>query len=407
MPFLTELLGKRVLDSDEQPVGKLSDVVVAAGGEPYPLIAGIVIEGSQGTYFAKWSQVERMDGFCLLNIPLAQLSEYRPRDTDILLRKDVLDKQIVDIHDYRVVRVNDVSLAPVRDGLRLIGVDAGMRGVFRRMGLEKVAERLARLARVRFHTDLIGWGDVETLQSGGGAIRLKVPIDKMAKLHPADIADIVAQLDPVERTEVMEQLDVETAAEALAEAEPELQVSILESLEDKRASDILEEMEPDEAADLLADLPADRSEELLSLMEAEDAADVKELLAYDEMTAGGMMTTEYIALPPHLTAQEAIEELRRLAADAETVYYVYIVNEEEQLLGVVSLREIIVAVPQTRIEEFMETNVVRLHVEDRPAEVAQMIRKYGLIALPVVDDFDRMQGIVTFDDVLDLLLPED
>jgi Mg2+ transporter MgtE len=290
----------------------------------------------------------------------------------------------------------------------VVGVDASLRATLRRLGsLSRPFEAAARLIHRPLRSNLIAWDDVQTLEPGtaGGRIRLKVSHDKIARLHPADIADIVEQLSPQQGAEVIEALDTETAADAMAEAEPEVQVQIMQQLDDETATDILEEMEPDEAADLLDDLPDVRSDELLEQMEPEEAEDVKELMAYDEDTAGGLMTTEFVAIKANLTCEETINRLRELAPKAETIYYVYVVDEEDRLVGVLSLRDLVIAPPETHISDIMVHNVIHVYVEDHADEVAQVIGRYNLLAVPVVGADERLLGIITVDDTMERLLP--
>lgn len=228
----------------------------------------------------------------------------------------------------------------------------------------------------------------------------------LATLHPADLAELLEELEPAERAAVVHLLSDETAAETISELEVEDQAEILESLGSERAGDILDEMSADDVADLVGELSQSRADELLDLMEPEDATEVRELLEYGEDTAGGIMTTEYVALPGSLTAQQSIDELRRLAPDAESAYYVYVVNEKEQLLGVLSLRELIVSAPDRPIQEIMRKSIVSVHVNDDQEEVARVVRKYNLMAVPVVDREEVLCGIITVDDVLDVIEEE-
>jgi magnesium transporter len=229
----------------------------------------------------------------------------------------------------------------------------------------------------------------------------------LQKLHPADLADIVEGLDREERNVLFSSLDSEKAAETIGEVDQEeLQASIIANLEPEKASDILEEMPPDDAADLLADLPVATAEDLLDRMEDEDAADVKELMQYPEDSAGGLMTTEYISLLESLTAEEAIEELRQQAPEAETIYYLYVVDSEEHLMGVLSLRQLIIAPKQRPIREILKRDPALVLIGDKQEKVAEVIDKYDLLAIPVVDDQNRLQGIVTVDDVMDLLMED-
>jgi len=232
-----------------------------------------------------------------------------------------------------------------------------------------------------------------------------VPHAKLALLHPADIADIVEEMTADERVAVFEQLDAETAAEALAEVEPEMQAAIVSDLDEERAADILEEMDPDEAADLLQDLPEERREELVELMEKEEKQDVEELLTYAEDSAGGIMTTDYVALAGGLTAAQAIDELRVRKPDPQLTYYLYVVDDEGRLEGVISLRDLVVAPPETKLTAAMDPHVLKVEAETPKEEVASLIAKYDLLALPVVDARRKLLGTVTVDDVVELMLP--
>jgi Mg2+ transporter MgtE len=282
-----------------------------------------------------------------------------------------------------------------------------MRGLLRRLGIEKFAEKVGKVINRPPQSTIIAWADVETFEKEAGRLRLSVPLDELSKLHPADLAKIVNELDPAQRTEVFETLDLETAAQTLPEAHPDIQADIIESLNDERAADILEEMEPDEAADVLQDLSPDRRQDLLEEMEDEEAEDVKELLEYDEETAGGLMTNEFVSVTRQMTAQETIDLLRELEPDTETIYYVYVVDEDGGLVGVISLRDLIVARPDVKVEQFMVKNVISVRVDGTVEEIAKTMGDYNLLALPVVDEEGRLEGIITVDDALQRILPED
>jgi Mg2+ transporter MgtE len=255
---------------------------------------------------------------------------------------------------------------------------------------------------------VIPWQFVDLLETDPARrVKLKIAYKGLAQLHPADIADIVEDLAPAERESVFETIDEEVAAEALEEIEPDIQVSIVESLDKDRAADILEEMDPDDAADILGDLEPEQARDLLARMEAEDAEDVRELLTYPDDTAGGLMTTDLVAVPPTVTAQEAIGLVRQQAAEMDNVYQVYVVDSEEHLLGDLSLRELIVAHPDTAIGRVMHRELIRGRLDDDADEIARIIAKYNLLSLPIVDDSGRLKGIVTVDDAMDVILPDD
>lgn len=407
--YLSFVLGQSIKDPQGDELGKLEDLV-ASPGPHLPVISAVVVRiGRHDVRNVAWNsfhydaEAERFS----LRVPVDNVEDYRIGDEDLLLKTNVMDKQIVDVHDYRVVRVNDVRIEPSAGRLYLVGVDTGMRGLVRRMGLMHVSDKLAKIIKVKPGSHVIAWHDVEAFERGVGRLKLKVSAERLSALHPSDIARIVNELDPDQRAEVMESLDVETAAEVLTEAHPDVQASIVESLEDELAADILEEMEPDEAADVLGDVSAEKREDILEEMEPEDAEDVKELLAYEDNTAGGLMTTEYVAISKDMTAQQTIERIRELEPSAETVYYIYVVDSSEHLVGVISLRDLIVAQPSTVVEEFMVSKVVHVHPDAPVEEIAQTLSDYNLLALPVVDEESRLQGIITVDDALEEILPED
>ena len=422
MKYLTQILNKNVIGVDGQVVGRVLDAVAVMGGR-LPEVKAILIRAGKSEICIPYSQVEfdddpagpngsgQIQSDIRLLSPLSDIVPFRPKDEDLRLRQDMLDKQIVDVHDYRVVRVSDVRLAQCGNEYCVVGVDASLRATIRRMGspISKPVEALAKLIRKPLRSNLIAWDDVQTLEPGtaGGRIRLRVSHDKIARLHPADIADIVEQLSPQDRAEVIDSLDTETVADAMAEVEPDVQKQIMEQLSEEQASDILEQMEPDDAADVLDLLSNSKSEDLIEGMEPEEAEAVERLMAYHEDTAGGLMTTEFVAIHDNLTCEETIERLRELAPRAETIYYVYVVDAEERLVGVLSLRDLVISPPPTCVKDIMVRNVIHVYEEDHADEVAQIIGRYNLFAVPVVNDSEQLLGIVTVDDTLERLLPPD
>ena len=279
--------------------------------------------------------------------------------------------------------------------------------------LESFGKWIARLVRRELPMALVSWDVVQQFSPPAGdrpaaedAVHLRISGSRIAKLHPADIADIVEELGAKERSAVFNSLTEEIAADTLEQMELDDQVSVIEHMDDDRASEILQEMPPDEVADILAELPDERAQVLLRLMEREEAADVRELLAYGEDTAGGLMTTELVTVAETFTAEQCIDELRRLEPDAESIYYVFVVDAEEHLRGVLSLRDLIVAPPQTPISDIMIRDVVTVRPADSKGEVAAVLTKYNLMGVPVVDDDFRLQGLVTVDDALDAVLPD-
>ncbi|NTU65112.1 MAG: magnesium transporter [Chloroflexi bacterium] len=403
MPYVSELLGKPVADVDGVRIGHLDDLIAIMRGDvPHPVVTAIVVKRSRGNLIVPMSDVVVLVAPA---IPLTRLIKdiepYQPGERDVYLVRDVLDKQIIDTNGVRVVRVNDLELTRVNSDFYVANVDISGLGLMRRLGMAKVVQRFQRKGGT---TGTISWDEIELL-SADQPMRLRVSSDRITELHPADLAEIISDLTRSESDKLLESLDIETVAETLEEVEPEFQAALVETMPDERVADVLEEMSPDAAADLLAELPEGRSEDLLNLMEKEDAADVRKLLSYPIDTAGGLMTTEYVAIRPDLTAEQAIAVLREEAAEAETIYYVYVTDEQGRLMGIFSLRELVIAQPHTPITDFMHRRVVTVNVTDSQDDVAHVVSKYNLLAVPVVDEQRRLHGIVTADDALDKIIP--
>ena len=403
MAYLSEIIGRLVTDLDGMPVGKLKDVVIRPWAEfPHPLIEAVKVEIKAGDshFFPIAAVAALLTPVILLKYRADEIPAFEPKNDDVLLSRDVLDKQIIDTNGARVVRVNDVELVRVNGTIYISNVDVSWLGILRRLGLVGLAHMLAGYSRQKG----ISWEDVELMRRDQ-SMQLRVPAEKLHDLHPADLADIVSDLNKLESGQLLDTLDVKHLADTLEEVEPEFQVELVEHMTDEKVADVLEEMEPDEAADLLGDLPRGRKEDLLALMEKDDADDVRKLLAYPEESAGGIMTTEYASIHPDLTAMDALRVLRGMADQVETMFYVYVTDEEEHLIGAFSLNNLIFASPDKKVSDFMTTRIITVNLTDDQEIVAQTVAKYDLIAIPVVDDQNRLQGIVTADDALDKIIP--
>jgi len=405
MLYLSQAIGRPVRDRNDEPIGKVADLIVAVG-ERYPPVTGLVVATDRRKIFLPWSAVTSLDATgAQLRTTTLDLAKFRQRPDEILLRADLMDKQIVDIDGRKVVRVNDLRLDEVEGSLRLVAVDVGAGGLLRRLGVESPYRTLARNLRLPVPERYIDWEDVDPVETSIASVKLRVPHAGLAQLHPADLASILDQLAPRDRAGVLASLDDEAVADAIEEMEPDTQVEVLEDLTPARAADILEEMSPDDAADLVADLDQETRDEILAHMEPDEVDEVQELLGYPEDSAGGIMTTEYIALDDHLSAAEAIDRLRELEPDAETIYYVYVTDDDGRLAGVLSLRDLIVAPPGRPLHEFMLREPIAVGVLADQDEVAEVVAHYNLLAVPVVDDDGRLAGIVTVDDAIDTVIP--
>lgn len=403
--FVSEVHRMPVLDQAGEEIGRLRDITIGHD-DPYPSVRALVVGSGRSTYLLSWEKINIFNKRVISATVLR--SEIQPSEivpSDILICRDLLDKQIVDINGAKLVRVNDLKLGDVNGSLCLIAADIGLRGILRRLGLESKGERLLALFRYRLLNALIGWHYLQPLEPKLSRLTLTVSRQKISRMHPADLAQIISEVSQKERSAIFGSLDVATAAEALHELDPSVQQDILDDLSNEQASDILEQMPPDEAADVLGDLSEDRARELIKLMEREEAEDVQELLEHEEDTAGGLMTTEYLSFPPDMTVDDAIRELRLEAPDVETVYYLYVTDEQERLLGVLSLKDLILARPEKQLQDIMRSPVKTLSLETEQKDVAEFVSKYNLLAVPVVDEDQILRGIVTVDDVVDFLLP--
>ncbi len=410
MPLLFSTLRRcPVLDAEDQLVGQLKDLILLPL-ETLPWVTKLVVlTPEKEELILTWetvARIEREPAAIHLAQKIGALQSLPPRPEEMELVKTLLDRKVVDTKRRKVIRVNDLEFQEAQGRLLLVAVEAGLRSLLRYLGSEVLAQRIARLFGMPLDRETILWEVVEPVEIEPTKTKRRSTYAKLAKLHPADIADIIEELNPSERTAVLAALDQETAAETLTETEPEVQASMVQMMESEQAADILEQMEPDEAADILSDLPEAKAQELLETMEEEEAQDVVELLTHEEDTAGGLMTTQAFRLPSHLTAAEAIGRLRSAeGAEAETTSYIYVTDDLDRLLGVLSLRELILADPGKRLDEIMEQQVISLRPETGLREVAEIFTKYNLTALPVLDEGRELKGIITVDDVLNRILP--
>ena len=319
----------------------------------------------------------------------------------------MLDKQIVDVDGRKVVRINDIEVANTGGRLRVVAADVGIAGLLRRLGLRSFGKRwLSRVQNVP--RSMIAWDSVAPIRDVNPShVRLSVKESRLARLHPSELAEIIGDLSSREALAVVGQLDDETAADAFEHLDAETRKSLIEDIGTERAADIIEEMDADDAADLLAELPEEQQTELLAEMNAYTAGELRELVKYPEDTAGGMMTTDYVWIYPHRTTEATIRKIREIAPASEFIYYLYVVDQEDHLLGALSLRSLLLALPTAFIDRIMETDLVTVAPDAPAVDVASTIAKYDLLAVPVVDDTGKMLGIVTVDDAIDAIMPDE
>ena len=408
---LSELLGATVYDLSGAASGRVREVALAPQ-EDRARVASLIVKTSTGKRVLPLASVSTINGGIRAATVMTEWQLANGTEGLFLLERDLLDQQVIDTNGRKVVRVNDVDLqieaqreagkaAPV---LRVYSVDVGARGAVRRL-LRGLAPRAAlQLLLERIPPRAIPWNFVDVIETDPARrVKLKISHDRLAKLHPADIADIVEELAPDEREAVFETLDDETAAEALEEVEPKVQKLIVESLDSEKAADIVEEMDPDAAADLLADLPEERTEQILVQMEPEERKDVVELLEHKEETAAGLMTTDFLALPVRATVQDTVDSMRHFEGGVESVSTVYLVDSQGTLAGAVPLSKIVLAEPATPMLSLVQEPLVLSHEGQDEIEVAELFDKYNLLTLPVVDEHNKLTGVITSDDVISML----
>jgi len=407
VPYLSTMLGKRIRDTNGILMGRLEDVVVETVAK-FPIVKGIEAKTGRGhgrrRFYIPWSNIKEWREECVVVDDRQESAG--PGTEDIFLARDLLDKQMVDMNGYKIVRVSDIRLAWSGQQMRVIGADVGLLAILRRLGLGSVAERLRDLQGAAVKERIIPWNLVSPVGPMPYDVKLKVPYREFLEIHPSDIADIIEQLDVDQRAKVLALVDDPKAAEVLPQILPTIRSSVAEAMDDERLSDLLEIMPPDEAADILGSLPRQKAQVLLSLMGIEEASVVTELLGYDPSTAGGRMTTEFVATPDYMTASQTIELLRERGQEAETIYYIYVVDGEGHLSGVLSLRDLLRAPSDQVVGRLMMHDVITTDVDDDQEQVADKLARYNLLALPVMDHDHVLKGIVTVDDAIDVIKEE-
>jgi CBS domain-containing protein/sporulation protein YlmC with PRC-barrel domain len=402
--YLSALLRYGVYDAEGRYVGRLDDVLVDPHVK-FPVVTRIAIKpkGEGRVLYVPWSDIRSASQEGMRLAP-GYTSAEEPEPKEMHLQREVMDRQIVDVSGKRVVRVHDLKLGAVGNHVLLTHADVGGRGILRRLGWEHFTVGLLRTLHIHVGERLIAWEHVQA-PTPGGELHVDHARDALKRMHPADLADIAEELSAPERAKFLGAMDEETAADAMQEMEPEALVATVGELSDEEASELIDEMDPDAGADLLADLPEERAEKLLSMMEPEEAADLRKLLSYAEDTAGGLMTTDQVSVPNGITVREALDLVREEAREIDPLYYVHVVDNSNRLMGVFSLRDLIIADPDAIVDTLMQREVARVHLHTNQEDIARLVARYNLLAVPVVDEDGRLHGIVTADDAIDAVIP--
>ena len=408
MLFVSQLMNIPVKARDGSTIGEVSDIVVRIDDRSYPPIAGIVVRDHRRAMFIPATEIVGVshDAVSLDTMQL-NLQHFTRRDGEVLLNKDVLDHQIIDINGRRIVRVNDVQLARIDADYCVVGVDVSPQALLRRLAPRAAARHIVG-------RQVISWADAQYLASAA-PVQLKVSYNRLNEMSAVDLARIVDALSLRESAEIVAALDDETAAETLEEVSDERMADLLEDMDQERAADILEEMTPSAAADVLEDLDADVAEQLLARMEPEEAEDVKELLAYDGDSVGRSMTTDLVIAFPDDRVADVINGMRMRDELPDPLTEIYVVEHEDQdhgmellgqrLIGIVRIPKLLVTAGDIPLRDILE-EVPTIHVDDPSENAARVLGEYNLTAVPVVDSDGMLIGAVSVDDALAVLLPD-
>jgi CBS domain-containing protein len=404
--FFSEVFGRTVLDSGDRRIARLIDLKVRLG-EPFPQVTSIVLRTSRRgrAIDLAWEETEGLNEGPIRLKPGAEdrIKVFEVESADLLLRADLLDKQVVDTSGAKVERVNDIHLLVVDHELRLVHIDFGARGLLRRLGWLRPVDSVTRwLFAYSLPEKLISWKYIQPLAADPkNRLKLNVTQRKLQEMHPSELADILEELDRAHRSSIFHSLDLETAAETFQEVDPKIQLSLIEMTSEERASDILEQMEPDEAKDFLAELPEEKKQQLIRRLDRSLRQDVEELLRYKDGTAGSIMTKDFLALPREATIALAIEAFKKVVHPLESIAYIYVTGEAGRLLGVITLRHLVICDKQRTLESLMNPHVISVGIEDDLDKVADLFNKYKFLALPVVDPDSVIQGIITLQDIVE------
>jgi sporulation protein YlmC with PRC-barrel domain len=404
---LTALLGTPVTDSQGHLRGRLKDVAVATGPDAGK-VAGLVLKTRSGLAIVPSQDVMETPAGTLELRSSGAMVPLQDQGNYLYLQQDLVDRQIIDINGRKVVRVNDVDLEWMGHGgahlLRVAEVEIGLRGAFRRVFKGVLPRATLEAISRKFPARVIPWHFVDVIEvDPARRVKLRIAHERLADMHPSELADILEDLAPAEREAVFASLDEEVAADALEEVEPKLQKALLERLDEEKIADIVEEMDPGAAADLLAELPEDQSDAILEEMEPEERQEVEELLEFDEDSAAGCMTTDFVYLGMQSTVAQAVQALRSFDGDPETVTEIYLLDEKRVLHGAIPLARLVMAQPEARLSVLTEPRVLSCPADMNQNELAELFDKYNLHALPVVDAQGRMVGVVQADQVISFL----
>jgi len=409
--YLSQILGMKIYSRDNEVIGKVLDLLVFSDpfitDEPSRPSVVAVKTGSklQPVYYSFSNfEIGRHKNAIVIRCSKKQYIEDEEISKYLPLKENILDQQIVDINGRKLVRVNDLRFASIPSGTYVVAVDVGAEGLLRRLGVAESVKLIASLVRMHVPSKFILWDDVDTLDAANLNIKLGKPLTKLQMLHPSDLADIIEEMGRSERTTVFNSLDEEQAADVLEEMDPKLQVDVIESLSLAKAADLLEKMPADEAADIIDLLENDKAESLLNEMDQETSTEVRELLGYSNRLVGSIMSTDFISFHENETVDQALATIRETKPEEPLLYNLFVVTHNGKLLATVSLRNLVISEPSVLLKDIMRKNPVSVEDNDKLDSLAEIVSKYNLLAVPVVNQYQILEGMVVIDDIVDDLL---
>ena len=409
--YLSQILGMKIFSRDNEVIGRVLDLLVFSdpsfSDEPSrPNVVAVKTGSKSHPVYYSFSNFEigRKKESIVIYCSKKQYVEDETIAKYLPLKENILDQQIVDINGRKLVRVNDVRLASITSGTYVVAVDVGAEGLLRRLGVAESVKTIASLVRLPIPSKFILWDDVDTLDSANLNIKLGKPLTKLQMLHPSDLADIIEEMGRSSRTTVFNSMDEEQAADVLEEMDPKLQVDVIESLSLAKAADLLEKMPADEAADIIDLLENDKAESLLNEMDKDTSTEVRELLEYSNRLVGSIMSTDFMSFHENETVEQALTTIRETKPEEAMLYNLFVVAHNGKLIATVSLRNLVVSEPSVILRDIMRKNPVSVEDNDKLDSLAEIVSKYNLLAVPVVNQYQMLEGMVVIDDIVDDLL---
>ncbi|MGH4052144.1 MAG: magnesium transporter [Clostridium sp.] len=401
--FLSKILNQNVYDEFDDNIGRLFDIYVTTE-QGYPRVIGYKIKKASEIFNYEFKTIEICKDDKKMTIRVKGVRDIIPRKFSYLLSKHLLNKQIVDVNGKKVVKVNDLTMNKVGGEIRVVAVESGIIAATRKYKLDGIIRAFYDILGKKPRENSITWESVQSLEMVDHSLKLTEPYGKLTKLHPADLADILEGLDTSARNKIFESLDKEMAAHTLEALQPEVQADILSSINNLRAQEILDEMPNDEIADILDEMKEEDAEKILMNFNKDDEAEIRDLMDYEEEVVGSIMNKDFISFKFNITASETIEILRELQPEDEVIHYIYIVDEDEKLQGSISLRNLVLSSPTQKLKDIMDEKVIKIKDYQDIEEAVELALKYDLISLPVVDDEEKLCGIVIMNDIIEELL---